>query len=248
MRASSFTTFAVAAGLVSAQNISPACTDQLTGILNSPDAACLNPAPLLSLFVSVGSTPPSIPDTINNWLNGLLMPRLRPVVANVTSGCAGDLDGSTTESVTKLVQQIYPLARQAMCLKDTSTNVLCVTQSLKSLEDIVGTLTPTDLNAGTLITDFQKVVQGAANLACTNCVKAAGSLVSQQFPEAAQGINALCGAGFIAGGSADQNGVAQTASSEAFVAKKQGGALASSTSKMAAVVAVVLFSGFTLLG
>ncbi|KAJ6625513.1 hypothetical protein B0H10DRAFT_614163 [Mycena sp. CBHHK59/15] len=252
MKASTLITFAAAAGLASAQSLSTDCTNSLKGVLTSPDAACLNPSSLLSFFVGTNQ---SIPDTFNNWLNGLCATgfcsneTLATVISNVTTGCASDLQGislGVPESVTQYVQEVYPTARSVMCLKDS--NQLCVTESLNNLEDVVGKLSVNDLNLGTLLVDLQKVVASAHNLACTNCTKAAFNLLSPlQIPDLASSIDSICGANFADGLSPEQDGVSQTAVNEAFTTKKNG-ALALPTNKIAGTVILLLFSAFTLLG
>ncbi|KAJ7703073.1 hypothetical protein B0H17DRAFT_1041504 [Mycena rosella] len=261
MKAFTFVTFAAAAGLASAQSLSEGCTNSLKAVLNDPAAECLNTASLLSFFVGNAQ---SVPTTIDNWLTGLCSSgfcsnaTLAAVVTNITTGCATDLSSvgvsGVPETVTQIVQEVYPTVRNVMCLKDDASNKLCVTETLQSLEDIVGKMTVADLNIATLVADFQKLVAGAANLACTNCTKAAISLASPiissipDFPLAVQGIDALCGAGFIDGSSSDMAGVSQTANTEAFAQPKSGAALGLTTSKTAGAVMVLLFSAFTLLG
>ncbi|KAJ7446185.1 hypothetical protein B0H11DRAFT_2085466 [Mycena galericulata] len=255
MKASTLITFAAAAGLASAQlSLSSDCTNSLKGILASPEAACLNPSALLSFFVGTNQ---SVPNTVNNWLTGLCSQgfcsnaTLASVVSNVTSGCASDLSGvgaSVPATVTQLVQEIYPTVRNVMCLKDDASNQLCVTETLNNLEDIVGKLSFSSLDSGTLVSDFQTVVASASNLACTDCTKAAFTLISpltQQFPEATTGIDALCGANFIDGSS--PTSVSQTAVNEQF-STKSNSAVAVSTSKLAGAVMLLLLSAFSLLG
>ncbi|KAJ7497418.1 hypothetical protein FB451DRAFT_1211409 [Mycena latifolia] len=259
MKAATLISFAAAAGLASAQSLSSGCTDSLEGILNSPDAACLNPSALLSFFVG---TQQSVPSTVNQWLTGLCSTgfcsneTLAAVVSNVTTGCATDLssvDAGIPQTLTQLVQEVYPTARAVMCLKDDTSNNLCVTEALENIEDVIGKLSFTDLTLNTLMGDFQKLVTGASNLACTKCTKAAFSVASpiiQDFgglPEAVEGINALCGSGFVSGSSADQDGVSQTAVTEAFTTQSNS-ALALTTGKMAGAVMLFLLSSFTLLG
>ncbi|KAJ6587044.1 hypothetical protein DFH09DRAFT_1142399 [Mycena vulgaris] len=257
MKSFTLVTFAAAAGLASAQSISSGCTDSLKALLTSPEAACLNPTSLLSFFVGTNQ---SVPDTVNNWLTGICSTgfcsndTLAAVVSNITAGCVGDLTSvgaGVPETVTQIVQQVYPTARSIMCLKDDSSNKLCVTETLQNFEDIVGKMSFADLNLGTLLLDFQKVVAGASNLACTKCTKAAFSLASQltqEFPQAVQGIDALCGSDFIDGSSADQDGVTQTAVNQAFTAESKNSALTLTTSRMAGAMMVFLLSAFTLLG
>ncbi|KAJ7780538.1 hypothetical protein DFH07DRAFT_792631 [Mycena maculata] len=262
MKASTLFTFAATAGLAAAQTtipgLSTACSNSLTGLLSSPEAACLKPSSLLSFFVGTNQ---SIPDTVNKWLSGLCSTgfcsneTLAAIVSNVTTGCSSDLGsvgadvGASVATVTQLVQEVYPTVRNVMCLKDDASNQLCVTETLSNIEDIVGKLSFSDLNLATLTSDFQNVVASASNLACTNCTKAAFTLISpltSQFPEAQTGIDALCGANFIDGSSPDT--VSQTAVNQAFTSTKSNGALVVTTSKMAGAVMVFLLSAFTLLG
>ncbi|KAJ7924936.1 hypothetical protein B0H13DRAFT_1976798 [Mycena leptocephala] len=261
MKASTPFMFAAAAGLASAQSLSTGCIDSLKAILASPEAACLNPSSLLSFFVGSDQ---SVPDTVNNWLTGLCSTgfcsndTLATVVSNVTSGCASDFGGGIPETVTQIVQEVYPTARSIMCLKDDNSNQLCVTETINNLQDLIGKLSFSDFNIGTAFSDFQKILAGAANLACTGCTKAAFRLASQlsllsQFPsaepQATQQIDALCGANFIENSTSDdQDGVSQTAINEQFTTKKSNSALSLPTSKMAGAAMFFFFSAFTLLG
>ncbi|KAJ7680450.1 hypothetical protein DFH06DRAFT_1315215 [Mycena polygramma] len=265
MRASTFFTFAAAAGLASAQALSADCTNSLKGILASPDAACLNPSSLLSFFVGSDQ---SVPDTVNNWLSGLCSTgfcrqcndTLAAVVANVTAGCGSELGAGIPQTITQIVQEVYPTVRSIMCLKDDASNQLCVSETLNNLQDIVGKLSFTDLNIGTAFADFQKVLAGASNLACTGCTKAAFRLATSsqipllsQFPQAQQQaalqIDALCGANFIENSSSDsQDNVSQTAVNEAFTTQKSNSALSVSTGKVTGAMMLFFFSAFALLG
>ncbi|KAJ6500015.1 hypothetical protein C8R47DRAFT_275214 [Mycena vitilis] len=263
MRASTFFTFAAAAGLASAQALSADCTNSLKGILASPDAACLNPSSLLSFFVGSDQ---SVPDTVNNWLSGLCSTgfcsndTLAAVVTNVTAGCGSELGAGIPQTITQIVQEVYPTVRSIMCLKDDASSQLCVSETLNNLQDIVGKLSFTDLNLGTAFADFQKIMAGASNLACTGCTKAAFRLATSsqislltQFPQvqqqAALQIDALCGANFIENSSSDsQDNVSQTAVNEAFTTQKTNSALSMSTGKVTGAVMLFVFSAFALLG
>ncbi|KAJ7647209.1 hypothetical protein FB45DRAFT_892754 [Roridomyces roridus] len=234
----------------------PACQSSFTGLLNSPEAACLNPSALLSFFVGTNQ---SVPNTVNSWVSGMCSigscsnDTLASIVSNITTGCAsdfGDSDGSSSvpATVTQILQEAYPTVRSVLCLKDDSTNQLCVTETLNNLETVIGKLSFSDLSLSVLTGDFQKLVTGAANLACTDCTKAAFTLISpltQQFPEAASAVDTLCGAGFIDGSTPST--VSQTATNEVF-STKQNSAASLSTSKMAGAVLLLVFSAFTLLG
>jgi hypothetical protein len=263
MKASTLFTFAAAAGLASAQSLSTDCTNSLKGLLTSPEAACLNPSALLSFFVGSAQ---SVPDTVNNWLTGLCSTgscsneTLANVVTNITSGCASDFNvaGGVPETVTQIVQEVYPTARSIACLKDVPTNQLCVSETLTSLETLVGKLSFSDLNVASAFGDFQKILVGAKNLACTGCTKAAFRLASQlslvtEFPQAQQQvalqIDAICGANFIESSSSDtDDNVQQTAVNEVFTSTKSNSALSLTISKVAGASILFFFSAFTLLG
>ncbi|CAK5265797.1 unnamed protein product [Mycena citricolor] len=154
----------------------------------------------------------SVPDTVNNWLGGLCAvgtcsnASLASVAATVTSGCASDLSAFNVsvgaglqQTITQIVQQVYPTARSIMCLKDNASSKFCATEMLSSIETLTGKLSASSLNLQTILSDFQNLVASAANLACTNCTKAAFSLaapLTAQFPQASSAIDTLCGAGF----------------------------------------------------
>jgi len=242
--------FAAAASLVAAQSLSTDCSNALKGVLASSDASCLNPSSLLSFFVGNNQ---SVPTTINSWLTGLCSSgfcsndTLAEVVTNITSGCSADLSNlgaSVPATLTQLVQEVYPTVRNIVCLKDNASNQLCVTETLNHIEDVAGKLSLDDFNIAALLSQVQKVIMGAQNLACTNCTKAAFSLASQiaipDFAQAVDGVDALCGANFIESGSSlDADGVTQTALNEAF-STKSNDAPALAMNKVGAVLLVVL--------
>jgi len=222
---------AAGAGLVSAQSISlsSACTTALTGLLTSPDAACLNPTSLLSYAVS---SQKSIPDTIDQWLTGLCASgscsndSLAQVVTNVTTGCNAELaqvgiSTDANDSIINIVQQAYPTARKVVCLKDDSTNKLCVPETISNLESIIGKLGVNDLSFVNLAADVnQLIASGLPNITCTNCIKEAYTIARQDFPDIfsngdiSSPIVSLCGASFIDGSHPDD--ISETANSKTF--------------------------------
>ncbi|KAJ7901962.1 hypothetical protein B0H14DRAFT_3422619 [Mycena olivaceomarginata] len=258
MKSSTLFTFAAAAGLASAQSLSTDCTNSLKGLLTSPEAACLNPSALLSFFVGNAQ---SVPDTVNNWLTGLCSTgscsneTLANVVTNITTGCASDFNvaGGVPETVTQIVQEVYPTAPFHRMFER-----LCVSETLTSLETLVGKLSFSDFNVASAFGDFQKILVGAKNLACTGCTKAAFRLASQlslvsEFPQAEQQvalqIDAICGANFIESSSSDtDDNVQQTAVNEVFTSTKSNSALSLTISKVAGASILFFFSAFTLLG
>jgi hypothetical protein len=104
------------------------------------------------------------------------------------------------------LRAIFLDASPHICITSVPTNQLCVSETLTSLEALVGKLSFSDLNVASAFGDFQKILVGAKNLACTGCTKAAFRLASQlslvsEFPQAEQQvalqIDAICGANFI---------------------------------------------------
>jgi len=227
------------AGLTSAQSLSlsSSCTTSLKGMLTSSDAACLNPGALLSFFIGSNQ---SIPNTVNSWLTGLCSTgscsntSLAAVVSNITDGCATDLGSigvdseSLTSTITSVVQQVYPTAREVACLKDDTANQLCVTQTLVNLESVVGQLSLDDLSFFNLFDDVGKLLaSGISDLACTSCVKEAFTLTNQAFPDVVSSIDGtvedVCGASFLDGEQSEN--ITQTAVNENFSTKSDNGAL-----------------------
>jgi len=248
------------AGLASAQNLSlsSSCTTSLKGMLTSDDAACLNPGALLSFFIGSDQ---SIPDTVNNWLTGVCSTgscsnaSLAAVVSNITDGCATDLGSVGVDSenlkstITSVVQQVYPLAREVACLKDDSAGQLCVTQTLDNLETVVGKLSLDDLSFFNLFADVGKLLaSGISDLACTSCTKEAFTLTSQAFPDTVSFISGpvqdVCGASFLDGQLPDN--VTQTAVNENFSAKSENGA--SERGFTAGVILIFLSSVLVIFG
>ncbi|KAF8919758.1 hypothetical protein CPB85DRAFT_1275205 [Mucidula mucida] len=254
-----FFSLVLTAGLASAQiSLSSSCTDSVKGLLTSPDAACMNPAALLSFVVG---TERSVPNTINKWLTGLCSKgtcsdaSLEAMVANVTTGCSDDLAGigapeDIGSTVLDIVKQVYPTARQVACLKDDSADQLCATQTLINLESIVGQLTLDDLSFFNLFADVQKLLSsGISAFACTSCTKEAFTIARENFPDVVSQVNDqaidLCGVSFIDGNIADN--VTQTATDGVFTAvvtDDQNGALMRSA-RLGSILGVIAL-GFLL--
>ncbi|KDR75769.1 hypothetical protein GALMADRAFT_248455 [Galerina marginata CBS 339.88] len=212
--------FAAFIAYASAQSLTSSCTTALTGIATNPDAAaCLSPGSLISL--AAGGANSSIITPINSWLTSLCSSpacsndTIAAVVQNVTTGCATDLSGlgfnpSLTPSITSIIQQYYPTVRQVVCLKDGDTN--CITQTLTNVQNIVGTLSLTNIiKLASTSPDLP------ANVTCTNCVKAAYNIVGQNIPslvsDSAPALQSQCGASFTDG--TTPAGILQSASTSA---------------------------------
>jgi len=241
-----------AASLISAQSPSSSCQTTLTGILASPDAACLNPSGLVPIFI--GGTNTSIVGPINNWLAGVCSvgpcsnQTLAAIVTNVTSGCSAELkalglgSGSASE-LTTVVQQFYPTVRKVLCLKDDSANQNCITQTLTNIEKTTGPLTLSKIFTG-LANPFSIAPGGIPKeVICSNCVKAAYNIVAHDLGPAvnSSAASAECGPSFVDG----QNppGISQSAALGAASPSPSP----STSSKNTAMSSIVL-SGGTVMG
>jgi hypothetical protein len=210
------------AGLVSAQSISSKCQTAFQNILSSTDAQCLNPSALIS--IALQSSNSSIIDPINTWLVGLCSQpacnndTLAAVTTNITTGCSAELSAigfqtSDTSSLISVVQEVYPVARQIVCLKDTSANELCITESLTGIQNSFGTLSLSGIR-----TFGQDIVSSSTtiptNVTCSSCTKATYNILEKNFPQyanaATSNLTTECGSSFVDG--SDPSGISQTAS------------------------------------
>ncbi|KAJ3574532.1 hypothetical protein NP233_g1697 [Leucocoprinus birnbaumii] len=216
------------AGLAFAQSlpiaVTPACSSTLQSFLGSPDAQCLNIAPLLSFVINPAQ---SIPQATDNWLTGLCGistctdANIANLVTNLIQGCGQDLSNLGVETagledqIISSVQQAYPTIRQAACLKDTNTNELCVTQALNNVEQVFGKLVVDgNLTADVLNQDAQTFLSSnITQIACNSCAKAAYNLGMTSFPDEVSEANSVlqnaCGGSILDRGNAPN--IAQTA-------------------------------------
>ncbi|THV02374.1 hypothetical protein K435DRAFT_963108 [Dendrothele bispora CBS 962.96] len=236
MKSLFFLAAATGAGLVSvnALSLTSSCQDSLRGLLTNEDAACLN---VLSIASSALQDGGSVINAVDSWLNGMCSTgacsdiNIANLITNVTTGCNDDLANlglSATEissNVINIAQKVYPVVRQGMCLKDDSTNQMCITEMLTNLDSIIGGLSLDDLSFVNLMNDVRQLLaSGVQKMACTSCVKAGFSIAQQAFPSivsAAQPeAEALCGADFVDGSSPE--GISDTANPDIFVAQPSG--------------------------
>ncbi|KAI1796355.1 hypothetical protein LXA43DRAFT_615686 [Ganoderma leucocontextum] len=201
----------------SAQSISSQCQSTLASILTSSDASCLNAQSLLGLAAASGNT--SVVPTINTWLTGLCAKpactnqTISALVQNVTSGCQSELSslglsGIDASELTALVESAYPTVRKVACLSDTKqNNELCVTEFLTGVEGTTGNLSVANIEA--LVTNFGtsgSLPNLSSNVTCSNCVKAAYTIVSTDFAgilpsSVGSYFQNTCGASFTNGSS-----------------------------------------------
>jgi len=202
-------------------------------LLTSPDAACLNPASFLPLVIGAST---SVPNTINNWVQGVCSTgsctnaTLASIITNVTASCSADLQafGFTSDDVQEVitvVQAAYPTVREAACLKNDTTNTLCISETITNVETVVGQLQISDLSFFNIVTDIQKLIStGVQTIVCTSCVKAQYTTLRAQFPDiitpVTQDFQQFCGSSFVDGAPSDD--ISQTAVSGVFTEQKNG--------------------------
>jgi hypothetical protein len=229
-----------AAGLVSAasplDSLSATCKSTIQTVAVSSDAQCLNLGPILTAAIGGGNI--DLPTVASSWLTGLCSAgacsnaSLTAVFNNITSGCATDLktifdaDVSDAQFILPYILQFYPPVRQIACLKDTSTNKLCVPETLSNLETITGSLG--NLSSTVSLDDITSKLTPAAikPLICTDCIKAAWNIVAGVFPgsdllsQYSAPFGQVCGASFTDGQNVST--VSQTAAPGEFAAVKSG--------------------------
>ncbi len=76
---------------------------------------------------------------------------------------------------------------------------MCVTETLTTVESLVGPLTVN--NVPSIFGTIMSQTQIPTNISCTSCAKEAFNIIKQDVPSAADGINrdlgGLCGAAFV---------------------------------------------------
>ncbi|RPD63847.1 hypothetical protein L227DRAFT_572288 [Lentinus tigrinus ALCF2SS1-6] len=222
-----FRTFALAAAAVAVQlagttaqsfSLSSQCQDTLAALVTSSETSCLNAQALVGLVASSSSSAnTSLVSPINTWATGFCgkavcsNDTLANVVSNVTSGCSSDLESLGLSNIdsgelTSLVQTAYPTFRQVVCLADTNnSNALCLTETLNNLEPYTGQLTITNLESyASTIMAGGSIPNIPSNVTCTDCVKAAYSLISQSFGDlipsgVSSNLSSTCGSSFVDG-------------------------------------------------
>ncbi|KAF5380390.1 hypothetical protein D9615_004521 [Tricholomella constricta] len=205
--------------LVSAQLLSPACTNSLATIAASPDAStCLSLASLAPVILETKNT--SIVQEFDSWLTSFCATTpcsndtLSAIVANVTTGCGSDLSlsgapESISKALTPIVIQYYPAVRKILCLKDSNTN--CITQTLTNIERFVGEpLTVSKVVALVLRVNGDSI---PSNVTCTNCIKEGYNILNHDIPSLVSDVGpsaqAQCGVSFTDG--TTPSGISQSA-------------------------------------
>jgi len=243
----------VGASLVSSQSISQQCQQTLVQVAASPESSCLNPSGLTPLVV--GGSNQSIVAPLNTWLQGFCSKPpcsnqdLSDIVTNITNGCSGDLSSlgftsSQTSTIIADVQKYFPTAKQVACLKDDSTNQLCITETLTNIQNTVGSLT-----LSSIVSEMNSIVSASngvpSSIVCTNCVKSAYNILNGVggAPQgASSALSNECGSSFVDG--QNPSGISNTASN---LSSSSGAASGGPFIGMAMSALTVVLSGFAIL-
>ncbi|KAG9123476.1 hypothetical protein FRC07_014891 [Ceratobasidium sp. 392] len=210
---------AAAAAGVSAQgwmqggsSLSSSCQTALADVYTGPAGECLGVSGLAGIAMTQGND--SLITPIDSWLSTTCAQpactngTIDALIANVTSGCRTDLDrwdvsDDQMQTVEEYIKKYYFVAREIACLKDTnSSNQFCITETLKSWEAQIGVpLTPNNLQSLSYSHDISQNATLIKNLTCTDCTKAAWSIIKPYVKSDDQAsvesqIDEICGSGF----------------------------------------------------
>ncbi|KAH9978545.1 hypothetical protein BGW80DRAFT_1557235 [Lactifluus volemus] len=180
-----------------AATVSTPCQSSIASVATSPDAQCINTAGLLNILVSSSGT--SVIPSVNTW-----------VLIDL------GISSANVSSIIPQVQRLYPIARQIVCLNDTSDHQLCAVDQLYDIQNKSGTVSVDSLIPilPQLLTAGLPVYGLPQNLSCTNCTKEAYNIIIVNDPLAItsganSSISSQCGASFIDGQTPE--GISQTA-------------------------------------
>ncbi|KAG6864688.1 hypothetical protein C0991_007899, partial [Blastosporella zonata] len=178
---------------------------------NSEASTCLKPAQLFPVMVGAGNGPESVIGYLDTWLGSMCgAPAcsdnlLYEVLTNLTRDCSEEFGlGGPAAQVTQTIATLqagYQTARKVACLKDTnSAGINCVTGTLRNIESLTGALSLNDTNIASIA---KYVTKGfPKSVICTNCVKAAYTMMNQALPGSlfsasdTKDATTLCGASF----------------------------------------------------
>jgi len=223
----------------------------LTQVAANPDAsACLKISALLGAALQPNA---SIIGPVDGWLQSMCgaapcsNATIAAAVTNITNGCSAELStagSSSAGSITTLVEQYYPTTRKILCLSDSGTN--CITQTLTNIQNILGTLSLS--NVADVIENAAKANSIPSNVTCTNCVKEAYNIFSQDFPSASSGLKSQlqseCGASMIDGSA--PSGVTETAAATSAGAGNSAKGVMLSRDGLAGLIAAGLIAASSL--
>ncbi|KAG8723869.1 hypothetical protein FRC09_001448 [Ceratobasidium sp. 395] len=210
---------AAAAAGVSAQglwmqggsSLSSSCQNALAGVVTGPAGTCLNVPGLMGIAATKAND--SLIPPIDSYLSttcsqpACTNATIDAVFSNVTSGCRTDMaqrdvTDDQIETVRGYIEEFYPVAREVLCLKDSNAaGEYCITESLKNLEAQIGVpLTPNNLQNLDYST-FSSNSTLMKNLTCTDCTKAAWSIIKPYLDSNSQAqvesqVDEICGSGF----------------------------------------------------
>jgi len=206
--------FAAAATAQIPGGLSTQCQGVLTSVATGPASQCLNVGGILPIVAASNTT--SLVGPIDSWLGGLCgapacdNSTVTSLATNVTTGCKTDiakagLSQSVLDALPGYVTQYYPVAREAVCLRDsTANNTLCVTSTLRTIESALNaplTINNVISNVASLLgnSTLEKAV------VCSPCAQGAYALIRSQLPSATATdtdsfFKSTCGDSFVSAG------------------------------------------------
>lgn len=240
------TTVAVLVGLtgVTAQftGLSSACQTAAAVFVLGDLGSCLS----LTSLIPVLSESGSIVSSLDSYFGTICTSSpcsnstISSAEGTIQTSCASDLSDKTTLVVAlDTLLYNYPAIREAACLKSSSNNTYCVTQTLSAVQNATGTPITFSYLSGLLdgnSTEMTTLSSLSSDVLCTSCNQGIYQIALQANSSIAnstigQAITSKCGANFGTGST--PSGVTQGSSSATS-------AVASSTSASAAHAVVGL--------
>ncbi|PVF97560.1 hypothetical protein CPB86DRAFT_815428 [Serendipita vermifera] len=195
--------------------VSQGCQSTLTSLLGTPASSCLNLPGTVAVLTTVANSswiPP-----INTWLTNFCSAelctddQLSGTISIAADACSNELTtlGVTKDFVIQQAIEYFPVAKQALCLRDQSdSNNLCTITTLEKLETALG---GQPLSPDVIINNWESHMHNdtvARQVACTPCMSAAYSLIKPSIPEdilvqVESWINYQCGADYTASPTGD---------------------------------------------
>ncbi|KAI0027405.1 hypothetical protein K488DRAFT_90893 [Vararia minispora EC-137] len=174
-----------------ALSISPGCQSAITSIAFSQKGVCLNVLGLGgSLLIMSLNGSASFVQPLDSWAQSICSQpacsnqTLSSIVGKLAANCSADVPFTDIRTLAADFQEYYPAFREALCLKNATSNQLCITDILTSIEDTTGTFTPSKMffDMAIAIRLGGLPLPTPPDLACSDCMQAATLVFSNHGP------------------------------------------------------------------